>query len=282
MSAPLVSVVIPAFNASGTIAEQFEVLVAEQLDADWEIVVADNGSTDRTAAVVESWADRLPVRLVDASARSGPSAARNLGAAAARGRILAFTDADDVVFPGWLAAVAAVEEFGTGPVVKFLDGGPVPRTAPRGARCGMSHLDFLSYADGANFIIRADTFAAYGGFDEDRRTGEDVDLSWRMQLDGIHMEPLADAAVASRVRTRSRAVVRQYYGYGLGDVELFRDYRDRGLPAQPASAVLRSWLGLLARIPLLWKPDQRERWLHQLGRRAGRLVGSIRYRTILL
>jgi glycosyltransferase involved in cell wall biosynthesis len=282
MSDPLVSVVIPAFNAAGTIAEQFEVLVAEHLDADWEIVVADNGSTDRTAAVVDSWADRLPVRLVDASARRGPSAARNLGAAAARGRILAFTDADDVVFPGWLAAVTAVDEFGTGPVVKFVDGAPVPRTPPRGARCGMSHLDFLSYADGANFIIRAETFAAYGGFDEDRRTGEDVDLSWRMQLDGIRMEPLAGAAVASRVRNRSRAVVRQYYGYGLGDVELARDYRERGLPKQPASAVLRSWLGLLARIPLLWKPAQRERWLHQLGRRAGRLVGSIRYRTMLL
>jgi glycosyltransferase involved in cell wall biosynthesis len=282
MTDPLVSVVIPAFNAAATIAQQFEVLAGERLDAEWEIVVADNGSTDRTAAVVESWTDRLPVRLVDASARRGPSAARNLGAAAARGQILAFTDADDVVFPGWLVAATAVEVFGTGPVVKFVDGTAVPRTPPRDARCGMSHLDFLSYADGANFIIRADTFATYGGFDEARRTGEDVDLSWRMQLDGIRMEPLADAAVASRVRNRSRAVVRQYYGYGLGDVELARDYRARGLPAQPVTAVIRSWLGLLARIPLLWKPAQRERWLHQLGRRAGRVVGSVRYRTLLL
>jgi glycosyltransferase involved in cell wall biosynthesis len=279
---PTVSVVIPAYNAAATIEQQFRVLEQEDYEGEWEIVVADNGSTDRTARVVESWSDRLPVRLVDASDRRGPSAARNIGAAAAKGDIIAFTDADDVVFPGWLAAAASIGVFGTGPVVKFTDGQPVPRAHPHGARCGMSHLGFLPYSDGSNFIIRAEAFAAYGGFDEARRTGEDVDLSWRMQLDGISMEALPAAVVASRVRTRSRSVFRQYFGYGVGDVELARDYRARGLPGQSAGAVIRSWLGLVARVPLLWRADQRERWLHQFGRRLGRVVGSVKYRKLWL
>jgi glycosyltransferase involved in cell wall biosynthesis len=75
----------------------------------WEVVVADNGSTDDTAAVALQWQHKLPeLRVADTSARRGVNYARNVGAAAARGDFLVFCDADDAATPGWLRAMAAV------------------------------------------------------------------------------------------------------------------------------------------------------------------------------
>ena len=60
-------------------------------------LVADNGSTDGSAEVAKTYSDRLDVRVVDSSARSGAAAARNVGAASAEGRHFVFIDADDVI-----------------------------------------------------------------------------------------------------------------------------------------------------------------------------------------
>ena len=84
---PLVSVVMPVLNGMPWIEHQLRALAAQQLDADWEVVVADNGSDDGTRFCVEQWSERQPrIRLADASARRGEAAARNIGVRAARGR----------------------------------------------------------------------------------------------------------------------------------------------------------------------------------------------------
>ena len=124
-----ISVVIPARDAAGTIAEQLAALAGQEYVGDWEVIVADNGSTDQTRGIVEDWRARVPgLRVVDASARPGPSFARNRGAADATGDLLVFCDADDAVAPGWLAAVArAAVDFDvvTGP----QDVGPLNATS---------------------------------------------------------------------------------------------------------------------------------------------------------
>ena len=75
--------------------------VHPEVPADWEVVVADNGSDDGTRACVQRWSERHPrIHLVDASARRGAAAARNIGVRSARGRLLAFCDADDVEAAG--------------------------------------------------------------------------------------------------------------------------------------------------------------------------------------
>ena len=101
---PEVSVIIPAFNAEDTLALQLGALTDQAGDFTCEILVCDNGSTDGTADLVRDWERRFPIiRLIDASARRGPAAARNIGAAAARAPRLAFCDADDLIGSGWLA-----------------------------------------------------------------------------------------------------------------------------------------------------------------------------------
>jgi glycosyltransferase involved in cell wall biosynthesis len=288
----VISVVIPALNAEDTLAQQLAALAGQRRPAswsedDWEVIVADNGSTDGTVDLAVSWADRLPVRAVDASARPGAAAARNIGAQAARGSTLAFVDADDVALDGWLLAVADLDTtrrddavFATGPISRFVDGSRPDPDGP-GALRPPIHLGFLPYAYGANLVISGALFRRHAGFDEGRRTGEDVDLSWRLQLSGIALESVPALRMAVRERSEGWAVFRQTVRYGRGDVALARDYRPLGLPRQDFRRVLRTYAGIVARLPLLFIPKQRRRWVRQLGRRVGRLSGWWPARTIL-
>ena len=98
------SVVIPAFNGMGFIKEQLDSLANQATTLRWEVIVADNGSTDQTRDYVTSRALEFPVplRVVDASARRGVSHARNAGAIAARSDHVAICDCDDAVDRHWI------------------------------------------------------------------------------------------------------------------------------------------------------------------------------------
>src|SRR4051794_31120 len=92
------TVVIPVRDGIATIDDQLRAVSRQTIPAQWELVVADNGSTDGTGEFVRqhSIADAVATRVVDVSAVPGVNAARNGGTAAARGRWIAFCDADDV------------------------------------------------------------------------------------------------------------------------------------------------------------------------------------------
>src|SRR5665213_4169463 len=99
----MISVVLPVRDGLPWLDEQLGALAAQHCDEPWEVVVADNGSSDASVALARDWAERCAaMRVLDASARVGPAAARNAGVMAARGELLAFCDADDVVQAGWL------------------------------------------------------------------------------------------------------------------------------------------------------------------------------------
>ena len=100
---PRVSVIIPAYNAAATIAGTVDSVVGQTLQ-DFEIICVDDGSTDRTRAIVDGYGDR--VRLVE-QANCGPAAARNNGARHSSGEYIAFLDADDVWMPDFLERTAA-------------------------------------------------------------------------------------------------------------------------------------------------------------------------------
>ena len=191
------------------------------------MVVADNGSSDGSAELARRWADEHPgFHVVDASERRGPSAARNAGARAASGEMLAFCDADDVVQPGWLAACAAALA-GADAVAGYFDfwslngGRPAPAQA-----ASTRQLGFLPAALGANLAVRRHAFEAVDGFIEELLIGEDIDLCWRLQLQGFRFAEAFGAVVAKRERTRSsRQVFRQARTYGRCGPVLFRRYR---------------------------------------------------------
>jgi len=96
---PRVSVIIPAFNAEAHIAETLRSVGAQTYD-DWEVVLADDRSTDATVEIATKFGER--VKIVRSAKNAGPSAARNLGIAHASGELLAFLDADDYWLPAYL------------------------------------------------------------------------------------------------------------------------------------------------------------------------------------
>ncbi|MEQ6250927.1 glycosyltransferase [Sulfitobacter sp. HNIBRBA3233] len=103
LSGPLVSVLMPARNAAGTIATALRSLSAQSWQR-LEILVIDNGSTDATAAVVARHAQADPrIRLIDGAAEPGAYGARNLGLAEARGDVITLLDADDWAHPARIA-----------------------------------------------------------------------------------------------------------------------------------------------------------------------------------
>jgi glycosyltransferase involved in cell wall biosynthesis len=274
----VISIIIPAYNEAGRIGAQLRAL-AEQTGPDCEVIVADNGSTDATTRVAAEWATRMPVRVIDASSRRGQAAARNMAVAEARGDLLVFVDADDVVLAGFVdawRALGAEVEFASGPVIFFAHDDAPPRDAARAPRRLPVQLGFLPYALGANFAVRRARFEAAGGFDETYPPSEDVELSWRLQLAGADLAFVPGAVVAKREAPSFRTTARQYFRYGARDPFLYRDFRGRGVPRVAVGPTLKSYAGLVARIPLLWRARSRTRWVHQAARRVGRLVGSVR------
>ena len=98
----LVSVVMPAWNAAGTIARSIESVLGQR-HAQFELLVVDDASTDATAQLVDGYAMAdARVRLIRQPANGGVAAARNTGIAAARGEYVAFLDSDDWWHPAKL------------------------------------------------------------------------------------------------------------------------------------------------------------------------------------
>ncbi len=102
MSSALVSVVMPAYNAGRTIRGAV-MSVLSQSYTSWELVIVDDGSTDGTAALIDSLAAADErIRVIHAETNGGVAAARNAAIAAARGSHIAFLDSDDGWHPGKL------------------------------------------------------------------------------------------------------------------------------------------------------------------------------------
>src|SRR4051812_13236272 len=98
-----VSVVIPCRNGAPFLRNQLDALLSQRTNAAFEVIVADNGSTDDTVDVIRSYDDPR-VQLADAAGRIGANFARNVGVAVSRGEVILLTDADDLVQGGWIEA----------------------------------------------------------------------------------------------------------------------------------------------------------------------------------
>ena len=283
--APRVSVIIPALDAAATLPLQLDALASQTYPGPWEVVVADNGSTDGTPELARRWGGRLPaITVVDASDGRGANHARNAGATAARGDVLAFCDADDEADAHWVEAMA--EAAGTCAVVagrleverlndrltrswRVPPPGDGPRTAYR----------FLPAAESANLAVQTRVFRALGGFDKGfvRPGGDDTDFCWRAQLGGNRLCFASAAMMHYRYRPGLRALARQFYGYGLAGPRLFRRFHGRGMPRSRARGTLAAWALVLLGLPVLgWTRRGQGVWVREAAYRWGRLVGSVR------
>jgi glycosyltransferase involved in cell wall biosynthesis len=104
---PLITCIVPTYNAVGYLGESLESILAQDYRP-LEVIVVDDGSTDHTAELAESYGP--PVRVVVQETNLGPSATRNRGLREARGEYLTFLDADDLYRPGKLTRQLQVLE----------------------------------------------------------------------------------------------------------------------------------------------------------------------------
>jgi glycosyltransferase involved in cell wall biosynthesis len=284
-----VSVVVPAHNAAQFVGEQLGALAAQDVDRTWVVVVVDDGSTDGLRAAVAAWSGRLPaLRLTVLRRRCGASAARNCGAEAARGDLLLYCDADDVVAPGWLAAMAEAAE-AADLVGGFVDGAllngqdAARRRRPYPADRLPVLLDFLPYATSANFGIGAATLARLGGWNDAFWVGGDAELCWRAQLAGCSLAFVREAVVHYRHRASTWGAVRQQFAWGQADPLLHRDFRTAGCRRRSMPRIAGSLAKVVLTAPaVVTGVDRRSEWLRRTALLTGRAVGSARVRSLYL
>lgn len=242
-----VSVVIPVRNGGAFISQQIEALLGQVSSAQFEIVVADNGSTDETAEIARGFAEQDPrVRLVDASRDVGVNVARNVGARAARGRVILLTDADDVVHPGWVDAYWRAFQNGAhtagGSLHRVLKDGTV---LARESKLYSSQMTGSAFANGTNCGFTRAAFDTVGGFDETLRGGADeIDFFARTSRQGFEMTLVPDAVVDKLQHTDLSAAFRQHFNFGRGEVLLATRFKP--------SVVSRPMAGVAAVHALLW------------------------------
>ena len=193
-----VSVIIPAFNAAAFVAEAIDSVLAQTM-RDFEIIVVNDGSTDETARLLSSYDGRITVVN---QANHGLAAARNKGAAVARGEWLAFLDADDLWHPDKLQLQLAIagpnDHFSYTDRLNIGDRGPLPLRQgdlqPGYEGDVFEQLLVVgNILTASSVMMRRRQFELLEGFCVDLQAAEDWDLWIRFAADypmKYHREPL--------------------------------------------------------------------------------------------
>ena len=227
---PAASVVIPVLNGEATIGTLLAAL-KNQAGADtFEIIVVDNGSTDRTMEIARA----AGVAVLQQPVR-GPSAARNLGWQHARAEILLHADADTIPSRRWLTSLLAA--FADPDVIIAV--GPIlgwqPTTAAErycSARPAYSRENSIDhprhpYAPGMSMAVRRKNTIAIGGWDEAMTSGEDVDFCFRLRKRfGNKIHYVEEAVMFHQHRCTDEALWRQARWHGAGYALFLRRHSD--------------------------------------------------------
>lgn len=279
------SVVLPFRNAAGTIVEQLEALASQDFSGCWEVVAVDNYSEDESRRLVEGYSERLvELRVVDARERLGGGYASNVGARHALAQKLVFVDADDVVAPGYLSAMAAAlesHEFVTAafdqetlnPAWVRAAHGPPWRA---GDEPLVDQFGVLPNA-GASIGITRRLLESVGGFPDDLPRMYDIALSWEVQFAGTPLHYVPEAIYRVRYRDNLLDLFRQGFDGSSCAPLLYKRYRSVGMRRRTVKQTLRSW----ARLGYEFSKARTKADLAplgvQLGRELGRLKGSLRH-----
>jgi GT2 family glycosyltransferase len=254
-------VVIAAFNAEGTIGETLE-SIAAQTFRDYEVIVVDDGSTDRTAEIVGLIAAERPQVVCLGQPNRGQPAARNRGIGAARGRYVAFVDADDLWMPEKLEKqVRYLDAHPEAGMVysdaEVFDGASGKTLCLVSDKCRLYEGDVLErlflkcFIPSPTPMVRRAVFDEVGLFDETR--GFEMAEDWPMWLRiaarwrvGVVREPLAKYRIHGASQTRTANVETTLKGRRLiveraieRDPERLSGLKARALAALEISAGLR-------------------------------------------
>lgn len=225
---PDATIVVAVFNGAQTIDACVSSLLALRYPRERvEIIVVDNGSTDATLERLQAFGSAI--RVLHERTR-GASAARNAGVRAARGTMIAFTDADCTVEPEWLGALVAPLGDGHvgvvgGRILSRVNGNRIERFGDviHDQRRAIEDED-PPYVASGNWASRAGVLMQLGLFDESLRRSQDVDLAWRAVQAGFRLVYAPGAIVYHRNERTIWGLINEGYVHGLHGVRLSRKH----------------------------------------------------------
>jgi glycosyltransferase involved in cell wall biosynthesis len=253
-SVPLVSVVVPVYNAKRTLVTCLDSLIEAMNDVGRaELIVIDNGSSDGSFELLQ---DKYAHIAKICQSRGGTiGALRNLGARGAQGQYLCFIDADCVVsrthFEKAMSVFERISPAATG--CKY----DLPRN-PHWVEETWHNLHrrprdgFVNYLNAGNFIVRKAVFDHVGGFDENLATDEDADLGWRLRAAGFKIFESHDVSAVHLGNPKDlREFFRKEAWHGLGMFSLRKHSAfDKVLLVFAAVALIRPQLSIGPRLGL--------------------------------
>lgn len=285
-STPSVSVIIPVGGFDRHLDDQLAALAVQDYSGPVEFIVSDNSSDPRLSEHVLGLPARggPHVRYVESSHESGAAHARNVGARAAAHEFLAFCDADDVVRPGWISSLVRLAQnadvVGTALDASKINTPKALKWTPTLTPTDQGKSSFLPFAIGASLGCWKSVYDELGGMDNRFTASQDVEFSWRAQLEGYSFAFDTEMQVDYRLRDELRSLLRQSSRLGYGSTKLRGIYRSRGCPPVAVTQVLRAWAELVVRSPILPVAITRlprVLWLRAVALRAAELRAGFRY-----
>ncbi len=292
---PALSVIVTCFNRASTIGETLAGLATQRWDGPWELIFADNGSTDGSISMFEAWARGNPqvrTQFIDASAERGKHFALNKAISASRAPALAIVDSDDVPGEGWLGAMGRA--LAVHPIVAArMDLDRLNSGWARDSWGGfqgqeLERLPFaphLVHAAGASMGVQKAIIDRIGGFDPHSGCLEDTEFCIRAQVAGFEITFVPEAVIHYRARSDLRALFRQSCEWGYYEMKLVCRYRDLVCFTDGWWHYQRSWRRVVRRHlrrGLYPTPETMltAAWLRTgTGRLGGQLAGILRFRV---
>ncbi len=261
------SVIIPSFNRADEIRELLASL--QQLDFPrerFEVIVADDGSTDNTAEVVRQAQKDYDYPLHYFSQKNqGPGAARNLGMSKAHGDFFIFLDSDVTVPPHWLknvdAALTAQQADAFGgpdtyrkdfpPLLKAINYSMTSFITTGGLRGKKGKKIAKYYPRSFNMGLSRAVWQKIGGFSS-LRHGQDIEYSHRILNSGAKVIFVADAPVFHKRRTNLRRFFRQVFNWGVARINLYKIDAKMLEPVHALPAIATLLVLLIILLALIW------------------------------
>ena len=285
MSAPELTVIVTTHNREALIEENLSALAAQRWDADWDILLVDNDSTDATPAILDRWIDKMPVpvRVLTATDGHCPAYARNAGVAATASTSVIFIDDDDVIAPGFVEAMGTAlrdHQFvaSRSDYLQLNDAESGPQHTFQTERLGR-HFG-VPVVDATGSGIRRALYERHGGSDESVVFSEDAEISLRIARDGEVTPHYCTAAVCHvRLPVGTRSAWIRGTRRGFAEVQMYAWHGEHfGARPEPLWIAVGRWARLILQLPTLRTASGRTLWVEALGRRVGRLRGSCRLR----
>lgn len=258
---PLISVLMPAFNAEAFIAEAIQSIL-QQSFTDFELIVLNDGSTDQTSQIIDGFADQR-IHKIDLQHNQGLVNARNQLVAAAKGRYIAFLDADDIAFPDRLQKQFSFLETGAADLCGGKHFSLYQSTGRRKASKERYHdsdiralLTVYSPLCNPAVMGRAELFKRHP-YEAGQASAEDFSLWVTLALEGCRFANLRDTLITYRIHGNQTTQVKNAETHSVFHQSRLRYLSGLGIAPELCPRPMGFFDRLNFALPFMWQLNQK-------------------------